>query len=147
MLRDVILQKITAILNDEKKSINIEKSIYNFCVEQNNTSASWEDTVFVFMYIQRANDVLLHLSENSEFKRKVLDRIVKTKDVGFMKPCEFNPDMWSDEKSAVEVEDGIFTCKKCGKSKTTFYSLQTRSSDEPMTNFITCVTCNNRWKM
>ena len=45
------------------------------------------------------------------------------------------------------VEDGIFQCKKCKSRKTTYYSLQTRSSDEPMTNFITCIECKNRWKM
>ena len=46
-----------------------------------------------------------------------------------------------------EVSDGIFQCRKCGSKKTTYYSLQTRSADEPMTNFITCVSCKNRWKM
>ena len=25
-------------------------------------------------------------------------------------------------------------------------SLQTRSADEPMTTFVTCIRCSNRWK-
>jgi transcription elongation factor S-II len=41
---------------------------------------------------------------------------------------------------------GSFTCKKCKQSKTTHYSLQTRSADEPMTVFVCCLVCGNRWR-
>jgi transcription elongation factor S-II len=34
---------------------------------------------------------------------------------------------------------GEFTCRKCKGTKTTHYSLQTRSADEPMTVFVTCL--------
>ena len=46
-----------------------------------------------------------------------------------------------------DIADGLFQCSKCKSKKTTYYSLQTRSADEPMTNFITCTNCDNRWKM
>lgn len=39
-----------------------------------------------------------------------------------------------------------FKCGKCKQRKCTYYQLQTRSADEPMTTFVTCVNCNNRWK-
>lgn len=39
-----------------------------------------------------------------------------------------------------------FKCYKCKSNKCTFYALQTRSSDEPMTLFVTCLTCGNNWK-
>ena len=39
-----------------------------------------------------------------------------------------------------------FQCGKCKQRKTTFFQLQTRSADEPMTTFVTCVVCSNRWK-
>ncbi|EFA81092.1 hypothetical protein PPL_05928 [Heterostelium album PN500] len=39
----------------------------------------------------------------------------------------------------------LFTCPKCGKRKCTYFQLQTRSADDPLTTFVTCVTCNNRW--
>ncbi|CAN0266352.1 unnamed protein product, partial [Ectocarpus fasciculatus] len=41
---------------------------------------------------------------------------------------------------------GEFTCRKCKGTKTTHYALQTRSSDEPMTIFVTCLTCSTRWR-
>jgi len=40
----------------------------------------------------------------------------------------------------------MFTCSKCKENKTTYFQLQTRSADEPMTTFVTCVNCGNRWK-
>ena len=42
--------------------------------------------------------------------------------------------------------EGLFKCGKCKSKKTTYYQLQTRSADEPMTTFVTCLACMNRWK-
>eukprot|EP00466_Bigelowiella_natans_P016419 jgi/Bigna1/132787/aug1.19_g7495 len=39
-----------------------------------------------------------------------------------------------------------FKCGKCKKSMTDVNQKQTRSGDEPMTLFITCLNCNNKWK-
>ena len=41
---------------------------------------------------------------------------------------------------------GEHTCSKCKGQKTSSYSLQTRSADEPMTVFVTCLTCGKRWR-
>ena len=36
---------------------------------------------------------------------------------------------------------------KCGKSaECSYYEIQTRSADEAMTIFVTCINCGNRWK-
>lgn len=43
-------------------------------------------------------------------------------------------------------KDGQFTCGKCKTNKTTYYQMQTRSADEPMTTFVRCLNCGNRWK-
>lgn len=41
---------------------------------------------------------------------------------------------------------GMFMCPKCKLYETDYYSLQTRSADEPMTNFVTCFPCNFRFR-
>jgi DNA-directed RNA polymerase subunit M/transcription elongation factor TFIIS len=41
---------------------------------------------------------------------------------------------------------GEFKCKGCKSTKTSHYAMQTRSSDEPMTIFVTCLGCGNRWR-
>ncbi|PLW33345.1 hypothetical protein PCASD_17986 [Puccinia coronata f. sp. avenae] len=45
-----------------------------------------------------------------------------------------------------QAETDAFRCARCGQRKCTYYQMQTRSADEPMTTFVTCVNCNARWK-
>jgi len=40
-----------------------------------------------------------------------------------------------------------FQCGRCKERKCTYYQKQTRSADEPMTTFVTCTVCGNRWKV
>ena len=49
-------------------------------------------------------------------------------------------------KAKEEDYSGLFKCGKCKGVKTTYYQMQTRSADEPMTTYVTCKTCGNRWK-
>lgn len=51
----------------------------------------------------------------------------------------------SDNKTKESATDQ-FPCAKCKGRKCTYYQLQTRSADEPMTVFITCLNCGNKWK-
>ncbi|KAG0019821.1 RNA polymerase II elongation factor [Podila clonocystis] len=45
-----------------------------------------------------------------------------------------------------QAETDMFKCGKCKGRKTRYYQMQTRSADEPMTTFVTCINCGNRWK-
>ncbi|XP_014815248.1 PREDICTED: transcription elongation factor A protein 3 isoform X2 [Calidris pugnax] len=40
----------------------------------------------------------------------------------------------------------LFQCGKCKKKNCTYNQVQTRSADEPMTTFVLCNECGNRWK-
>jgi len=46
----------------------------------------------------------------------------------------------------MEATCTMFTCLKCNQNKTTYFQLQTRSADEPMTTFVTCCNCGHHWK-
>ncbi|CAN1303239.1 Transcription elongation factor TFIIS [Linum perenne] len=98
--------------------------------------------------------------KNPDFRRKVLLGQVKPEMVITMTP----EDMASDErkqeieqikqKALFESERGgpakattdQFKCGRCGERKCTYYQMQTRSADEPMTTYVTCVNCDNHWK-
>ncbi|NWY19006.1 TCEA3 protein, partial [Aphelocoma coerulescens] len=41
----------------------------------------------------------------------------------------------------------LFQCGKCRKKNCTYNQVQTRSADEPMTTFVLCNECGNRWKV
>jgi transcription elongation factor S-II len=54
-----------------------------------------------------------------------------------------------DKAMVAQEEQSISThlrCNKCGQKKVTYTQAQTRSADEPMTTFCTCLNCGNRWK-
>ncbi|KAG8690538.1 RNA polymerase II elongation factor [Ceratobasidium sp. 423] len=45
-----------------------------------------------------------------------------------------------------EAETDAFQCGRCKNFKTRYRQAQTRSADEPMTTFVTCTVCGNKWK-
>lgn len=51
---------------------------------------------------------------------------------------------------AIAVSEGVkstsFFCSKCKHNDTQYNQAQTRSADEPMTTFVLCNVCGNRWK-
>ena len=75
-----------------------------------------------------------------------------------MKHLQMFPEHWKDIYDEKEKRDkflyevnkdmatDIFKCGRCKKSECSYYQLQTRSADEPMTTFVTCLNCGKRWK-
>ncbi|CDH51613.1 transcription elongation factor [Lichtheimia corymbifera JMRC:FSU:9682] len=47
---------------------------------------------------------------------------------------------------SAQAETDMFMCGKCKGRRCTYFQMQTRSADEPMTTFVTCVSCGNHWK-
>ena len=66
---------------------------------------------------------------------------------------ELNPEQHAELKHKImskyinmnseQEHDGFFKCGKCKTMKTTYTQAQTRSADEPMTTFVTCLNCGN----
>ena len=77
--------------------------------------------------------------------------------IAFLNPQEINSAHWKkylDKQNATDEflysrTVGIRTTEhKCGRCKAkdcTYYQLQVRCSDEPMTTFINCLNCGNKW--
>ncbi|KAF5319424.1 hypothetical protein D9619_008794 [Psilocybe cf. subviscida] len=49
----------------------------------------------------------------------------------------------AEEKQA---ETDAFQCSRCKQWKCTYRQQQIRGPDEPMTTFVTCTVCQNKWK-
>ncbi|KAJ7896402.1 transcription factor S-II, central domain-containing protein, partial [Mycena olivaceomarginata] len=90
--------------------------------------------------------------------------VVMTSQMGGPLPPAFSLEMASEERKKAdeaikqqnlhnalgaeeqEAETSAFQCGKCKQWKTRYRQAQTRSADEPMTTFVTCTNCGNRWK-
>ena len=129
---------------------NVEISIYNYVIHlctTDNIVKDWDNFLFKHIYVSKALMIINMLKSDVEFLQYIIDE----------KWSKYIADMSWDEMVNFNIKeeityvsnknnDGLFKCRKCKTYNTTYYSLQTRSADEPMTNFITCQTCNTRWK-
>ena len=161
-LRNHVYSKILEFTNgDEKHAKNIEVSIFNWTVRRYPKNASWESKVFKEAYKLRFFEIKRALESGNLFER-LSNKHIRAKDLVKMEPDTLIPDGPYAQAIATYVQreldiekqkakldeeyEGIFKCKKCKSKKTTYYQLQTRSADEPMTTYVTCMECDNHWK-
>ncbi|KAI8811494.1 transcription factor S-II-domain-containing protein [Cladochytrium replicatum] len=111
-------------------------------------------------YQAHMRSVITALKTNRELAQELIDNQRSAESVAQMS----SEDMMSKEKREAKekalkealneaqaantesAETDIFKCGKCGKRRTTYTQKQTRSADEPMTTFVVCKECGNRWK-
>jgi transcription elongation factor S-II len=158
--RNNIRDKLNYIINDKNISENLEKGIYNFSIEfskEKNIIKKWSNNVFVTIYLQKLKIILYNL-KNETILNNLKKKKFKAHELAFMTHQTLRPDIWNsmiEEKKIkdenkfspkLEASTDDFTCHKCKSKKCSYYQLQTRSADEPMTTFVTCLNCNARWK-
>ena len=159
LFRSNIKQKLNDILKDEKNSNNMEKGIFNYSLKEadrHKIVKKWDNKHFVQIYIDRLRSVVLNLK--GDIIDHINDGTVKPHVVAFMTHQELAPEKWAkliDSKSKrdlnkfetnISAATDTFTCRKCKGNQCTYYQMQTRSADEPMTCYISCCICGNRWK-
>jgi transcription elongation factor S-II len=152
--------KLNLILENEKHSSNLEKGIFNYALKEatnRKVVKKWDNQYFVQIYLDRLRSIYLNL-KNPEILEQIKSETIQAHSVAFMTHQEMRPDKWQeliDQKilkdkhkfeQNVEASTDTFTCRKCKGNKCTFYTQQVRASDEPMTIFVNCLGCGNRWK-
>jgi DNA-directed RNA polymerase subunit M/transcription elongation factor TFIIS len=166
-VRSHFINKFSKILElplDNFIVLNLETGIFNetinFC-QKKNYELKWGNPKFKNNYLKIARKILANITytPNAEtVKDKIKYKLYKADEVATMTHAELFPDYWADlklqimaqyidTKSPEEMPDGIMNCFKCKSPKTTYYQMQTRSADEPMTSYFTCLSCNHKWKM
>ena len=158
--RKNVSEKLNVILKHTKTSINMEKGIYNYAVKEASTKKvvkKWDNPHFVQIYVDRVRSIYFNLN-NESLLQQLADGTIKPHVVAFMTHQELRPEKWEkliQEKiqrdkykyeTNIEAATDTFKCRKCQSNKCTYYQMQTRSADEPMTTFVTCIDCGNRWK-
>ena len=164
--RKQMIEIYEGLLKDKKMAQTIEesifKSVFDLAIERR-VLKKWDNPVFKKMYINKARSLYTNLKTDSYVKNIKLTQRIKQKkfdlaNIGDMSYQALFPEHWKkllDEKFKrekvmyEEKEEAMtdqFKCGRCKSRKCTYYELQTRSADEGMTTFITCLTCGNRWK-
>lgn len=160
IFRKNIVGNFRVVTKDEKISINLEKGIFNYTIQtsdKRNLIKKWNNELFLIIYIEKLKMVLFNL-KNETILNKLINKEIKAHELAFMTHEELRPDIWNqlielkkikDENKfspKLEASTDDFTCSKCKSKQCTHYQLQTRSADEPMTTFVTCINCGNRWR-
>jgi transcription elongation factor S-II len=163
--RNRCVQKINTIFNDLKISEKIEESIYNFSIKQSKIKGIEEninDNFFKRIYVNKLITIYNNLDKKSYVKNKnFLDRVlngeINPSEIAFLTPQEINIEHWKkyiDRQSANDdflysrtagIRTQEYKCGRCKERNCTYYQLQVRCSDEPMTTFVNCLNCGNRW--
>lgn len=166
--RKKIIQLFSNIINDIDINRKIEMSIYNYTINRckiRDIFAMWEAPEFCEIYNSKSRSLYTNLDKTSYVKNTVLlDKVINgeidPEKIAFMSPIELYPEVWMDiieenerrEKMIAENNKGaatdMFRCPnpKCRQKKATYTEVQTRSADEPMTIFLTCLVCGKRWR-
>ncbi len=154
-----IRKKINEKINNEKATLNLEKGIFNYSLkeaEQRKIVKKWDNKFFVQIYLNHLKSILNNLTE--KWIKEINSGSIQPHKIAFMTHQELNHEKWSElieakskrDKNKFEVNiaasTDTFTCRKCKGNQCTYYQMQTRSADEPMTCYISCCNCGNRWK-
>jgi transcription elongation factor S-II len=158
--REHISDKLFEIINNRNIVSNLEKGLYNYSLDtatKKKIVKKWENQYFVQIYLDRVKSIFINLT-NETLLNKIIEKKIKAHEIAFMTHQEMNEERWKalievqqikeENKYAPKIEASTddFTCFKCKSKECTHYQLQTRSADEPMTTFVTCIRCSNRWK-
>lgn len=160
-IKDLIKNKLDL---NENRAKNFEIGLYNYTIKEGKKRKiirKWENPYFVLLYKDKFRSIWNNLFNNSSSEnliKKIKSNEIKTYDLAMMSHQELNMDIWKElinskiKRDKNMGEDNIsaatdeFKCYKCKKRKCTYYQMQTRSADEPITTFVSCLNCGNRWK-
>ena len=159
-IRQKLCEFFSKIENKEKHATNLEKGIHNWALKEATNKKvvkKWDNQFFVQIYLDHLRSIYINL-KNEKIIQMVNSGEIKSHEIAFMTHQEMEPKKWEELLKIKSIRDknkfeqnleaatDTFTCRKCRSKKCTYYQMQTRSADEPMTIFVTCIECGNRWK-
>jgi len=161
-LKNKLHEKIKLIYGEEIKisiATNLEKGIYNITLDnatKKKIVKKWDNSIFVTLYLIKYKSIFNNITKS--LIEKIINKSIKPHIIASMSHQELQPEKWRELLEAKKIKDenrytpkieastNDFTCRKCKSDRCWHYQLQTRSADEPMTTYVTCLDCSNKWK-
>lgn len=169
-IRLTTIEQIDTLLN--KHSISdidttiLEMAIYNATITEaltRHVTCHWKNTLFLHIYHTKVRHILGNLIPSTYVENTKLLAELRTGKYTLDTLCSLDTyaicnERWRDfihrrgqrEKRQLEGNKAMatdqFYCGQCHKRECTYYEMQTRSADEPMTIFITCLNCGKHWR-
>ncbi|XP_077694055.1 transcription elongation factor A protein 3 isoform X2 [Eretmochelys imbricata] len=160
-VRDKCVEMISAALK-------MDDDYKQFGVNCDKMASEIEDHIFQELkstdmkYRNRVRSRISNLKDpkNPNLRRNVLNGAISPSLIARMTAEEMASDELKELRNAMTLEairehqmaktggttTDLFQCGKCKKKNCTYNQVQTRSADEPMTTFVLCNECGNRWK-
>lgn len=166
-LRKYVVSQYAELLSLEEDDTiprNLEIGTNNWAINKSlkmRQTPAFDNRKHTERYKQKFLELKKCLQFSPDLKKKLLNRELKTSMVFDMQPNHMWPGGPYDKRLQASIEKsmkkevsivnekdykGLFKCAKCREYKTTYYEMQTRSADEPMTVFVTCHICDITWK-
>jgi len=151
--------------NTDELSKKIENSIYNYTKEQSiirGINESIDNKNFKRIYVNKIISLYNNLNpesyvKNNNFIKRLSNSEIDIDNIAFLSPQDINKEHWKpyiDRQNAADefmnsrsigIKTDEYKCSRCKSRDCTYYQLQVRCADEPMTTFINCQNCGNRW--
>jgi len=147
-LREVVIKRFQAIPYLSGKPVEeFEKQIYLMALKEatkRGVVAHWRNATFREYYLIYARTNYIHLTTLPNVKEKILSGEISLEQLPQHNHYSLNPEGWHDlrERQRIREEKELagdrrmatdrFKCHRCGQKQCSYYQLQTRSADEPM---------------
>lgn len=167
-IREKAVSNFTELFESDEMATEFELHMLNSLVDRakkESIDIDWSNRTFWNLYRSRAISLYENLSGLNSYVKNDENILSKLKNGEFdlkhvaeMTSIDLCPSRWKDAiERIIEQEKKLYSssqnaaifmwCSSCHKkTKCDYYQLQTRSADEPMTTFVTCLECDKRWK-
>lgn len=137
----------------------IEDGIYNYSL-QYSMHNSYDKLLAQTIYKDTRKNIIYNCEQNHQTIRKIKKDMEKSKfnpyNLAFLRPEELDEDNWiriiMRRDTTEEKLNNLPTvkwrpCIRCKCTEYSYYQLQTRSIDEPMTTFYICKQCGKNYSV
>jgi len=155
--REHYTNELYALFKDLTFAIKTEAGIFEYAIVYLETK-NITPTLFRAIYIDKYTEICDNFTKTSSIYNPNLVKSMGTLDaqnLAFSTPQELNVENWEttikkyqlreEKRKNIKTTD-LYKCNKCNERKCTIFEMQTRSADEPITKFITCLVCGNVFK-